>query len=162
MEFAWSRPKTRSDRESFRFFSMRYDRDRGTFDNIKCFFSAAFAESAPIAEKIAGIFFIHSRLFEMWEKIWLNTNFWKFHWEHHFVIRIHCGQHTAKMFWYRAHYSPNMQKMRKILGVVEMLLIQLHWKNAPGSRIACAIDSMEECLCIEIWIFYNWIYFWKN
>lgn len=48
--FAWSRPKTRNVRESFKFFIIRYERERGTFDNIKCFLSAAFGESFPMAK----------------------------------------------------------------------------------------------------------------
>lgn len=46
---AWSLPNTRKVRESLRFFKIRYERERGTLDNIKCFLSAAFAESLPIA-----------------------------------------------------------------------------------------------------------------
>lgn len=50
IQLAWSRPSTRKVRESFRFFKIRYDRERGTFDNIKCFRSAAFDESLPMTE----------------------------------------------------------------------------------------------------------------
>lgn len=51
IELAWSRPNTRNVRESVKLLKIRYARDLGTFDNIKCFFSAAFGELLPIAEK---------------------------------------------------------------------------------------------------------------
>lgn len=51
MELAWSRPRIRNDRESLRLLKMRYARERGTLDNIKCLRSFAFSESLPMAEK---------------------------------------------------------------------------------------------------------------
>lgn len=51
MELACSRPKMRNERESLRLLKIRYARERGTFDNIKCLRSDAFSESLPMAER---------------------------------------------------------------------------------------------------------------